>query len=93
MRESYYDLDKSSLNSAKAVEEYNRAKKEELKKEDYYNNKPIEQNDKIIDKLETTEKSINEIKELINKPRKIDWAILIVTIIGVIIAFISLLKR
>ena len=92
MNELNWNIDKSSINSAKAVMEYNKSKEEVLKKEEYYKNKPINQNDIIIERLKRTEIAINEMKEIVSKPKKIDWAILVMSIISVIIATLQLMK-
>lgn len=92
MNELNWNIDKSSINSAKAVMEYNKSKEEVLKKEEYYKNKPINQNDIIIERLKRTEIAINEMKEIVRKPKKIDWAILVMSIISVIIATLQLMK-
>ena len=60
--DKFYDyiIDKTSINSARAAEEYYDVMEKHIKREEEFKRKPIEQNEQIISKLNETHKSLEE---------------------------------
>ena len=94
-----YTTDKSSINSARAAEEYCDVMEKHIKKEEEFKRKPIEQNEQIISQINETNKSIEETKESLielkksmNKPRIIDWVLIALTGVALFVAILQYLK-
>lgn len=99
--DKFYDYitGRLSVNSAQAEEEYYDVMKKHMKKEEEFKRKPIEQNEQIISLINETNKSIEEtkaslieLKKLMNKPRLIDWIIVVLTGGALFIAILQYLK-
>ena len=100
--DKFYDylLNKSSINSASAAEEYYDAIEQQIKKEDEVKRKPIEQNEQIIKRineinqsLEETRASLKELKRVIGEPIIIDWIIVVLTGGALFVAILQLILR
>lgn len=99
--DKFYDyiIDKTSINSARAAEEYYDVMEKHIKREEEFKRKPIEQNEQIISKLNETHKSLEEtnislieLKKSMNKPRIIDWIIVALTVATLFVAILQYLK-
>lgn len=99
--DKFYDYitDKSSINSARAAEEFCDTMEKHIKKEEEFKRKPIEQNEQIINQkketnkfIEETKTSLIELKKSMNKPRLIDWIIVVLTGGALFIAILQYLK-
>lgn len=99
--DKFYDYitGRLSVNYASAAEEYYDVMEKHIKKEEEFKRKPIEQNEQIISLINETNKSIEETKaslielnKLMNKPRLIDWIIVVLTGGALFIAILQYLK-
>lgn len=100
--DKFYDYitDKSSINSARAAEEFYDTMEKHIKKEEEFKRKPIEQNKQIISQINETNMSIEEmkaslieLKKSINKPRIIDWILVILTGGALLVAVLQLILQ
>ena len=100
--DKFYDYitGRLSANSAQAAEEYYDVMEKHIKKEEEFKRKPIEQNEQIINQIKETNKSIEEtktslieLKKSMNKPRLIDWIIVVLTGGALIVAALQLILQ
>ena len=100
--DKFYDYitGRLSANSAQAAEEYYDVMEKHIKKEEEFKRKPIEQNEQIINQIKETNKfieetkaSLIELKKSMNKPRLIDWIIVVLTGGALIVAALQLILQ
>ena len=100
--DKFYDYitGRQSVNSASAAEEYYDVMEKHIKKEEEFKRKPIEQNEQIINQIKETNKfieetktSLIELKKSMNKPRLIDWIIVILTGGALLVAVLQLILQ
>lgn len=86
-------FDNMMINNAQQVMEIANNIEENKKYQEYIDNEPIRQNDKIIELTKETNEMVKKIGEDVKRPKYTDYLIIILSIVAIILQVYSILSN